>query len=368
MEFTSTAGIELRMRSHRELVWQSTAHRRTARLQGLLYLHSTLIKTCPWGAWPWPGNDAARHRGHAVRCTTAPATKRATNEDMQPLNLLPGSTGLSHQLAATSGDGRGSVGSNEVGGGSGSTAAATIRAAGSGAQPPDPLSGHTWLSNLAKATGGACENSVSNGNASTNGAAASRAAANDAQSTGLRPGSNGLSHIVATPGDGGGDGRGGSGGGGGGGGGDGDSDGGAGSGGGLPGDKGGLKIARLTLDSLVGAAVLAALLAAVVHYIGRLRQALTAFLRRRRSGTAGGPQSPEEQLAGVTAQQASLRCCPPCSPWPPCARSAMHSLFIHRAKHYICQVRHATTAGPEELASRSLWRSNLLASVHSRHL
>ena len=150
----------------------------------------------------------------------------------------------------------------------------------------------------------------------TNGATADAAHA----ATSLLGGSN-ISHFAASGngihGDSTADGSGGgvlSGSGSGGGGSGGGSGGGGGRGGGGPGSgsEGGdrrPRNLRLALDSLVGAAVLAALLTLLVHYMGKLRRGLAAFLHRQRGdGQPGSRTAQREHLAELRESQATIRC------------------------------------------------------------
>lgn len=66
---------------------------------------------------------------------------------------------------------------------------------------------------------------------------------------------------------------------------------------------------RLALDSLVGAAVLASLLTFLVHYMGKLRRGLAAFLHRQRGAAQPGSRTTQrEHLAELREAQATIRC------------------------------------------------------------
>ena len=148
------------------------------------------------------------------------------------------------------------------------------------------------------------------GHAATNGATVDAAHAADS----LLGGSN-FSHFAAT-GNGmhgssaaNGDGGGTNGGNGGGGEGKGGGGGGGRPGGNAEGGDRGPKNLRLALDSLVGAAVLAALVASLIHYLGKLRRTLAAFLRGQSGGAQPGSRKAQrEHLAKLLEAQATMRC------------------------------------------------------------
>ena len=68
---------------------------------------------------------------------------------------------------------------------------------------------------------------------------------------------------------------------------------------------------RLALDSLVGAAVLAALLTFLVHYMGKLRRGLAAFLDRQRGAAQPGSRvAARKRVAELLEENASIMCAP----------------------------------------------------------